>query len=670
MKTNQDNTKSFEAYKKRLNAISPGLGNETPDYNLRGAYDAKMVPTMSSDGRYHLGSRNPNTGEILKRQGHPTWDLMLEGEKEAGYEVYQEDEKWFSRKKKEEDKEEDNVWKNKEFITDFKRDVHARSTTDVATPEIKNYPYTETDYSKNRRLKRQEYEGRVEVEVNKRLEEIPSVKKEDRNRYDERELPVRDVLNVSEKTPLTDDVKERMYKDDIYKNKLVEDFLSSSAVDDKVYADEVFRDKYGQSIHSFLYENDEEYRERFKEANTDGGTIRYTNTDLRNKEVVPPQAMWMYPHLKGEQQRAMTDFSNQVIEAALPIPGIDKMGKIPAIAEYVKRLGRTMSSGRKGIDLVEYSDDGVNLIDDIVGQKRIRESLESADPSILKKLPASKEEILIETNNLSNKSKKEFIDRLSKKRPDLVENGRIKDVIKNTDDWLGTLDSGMDNKKIEKLALHWISKGNVILPEDGEKILTAMKIAERNKKDPFSFKSPNEIFSSLGEVKTKREKLLNPDDLPTFTNKKKLNNDIVIYDVEDSKEGQEQFRKLIDSHLGEGFDNWCTTFKGRTYNGIPNKKCTEQSWDAWERMYPGPKKAVFKKGKLYRNFTGEQFWDLEDKPHSLIKSHTEKIKGDKLERYRNVGLNTEGEFKKIKGSKNNEIYKEWDDKDNLIKTIE
>lgn len=89
---------SYEAYKERLNRISPGLGNETPYYNLKGAYEGRLLPQLSSDGRYHLGSRNPNTGEILKKPGHETWDLMLEGEKEAGYEVYQEGDKWYSRK--------------------------------------------------------------------------------------------------------------------------------------------------------------------------------------------------------------------------------------------------------------------------------------------------------------------------------------------------------------------------------------------------------------------------------------------------------------------------------------------------------------------------------------------------------------------------------------------
>ena len=40
----------------------------------------------------------------------------------------------------------------------------------------------------------------------------------------------------------------------------------------------------------------------------------------------------MYPQLEGKgKQKAMTEFSNQVIEAALPIPGVDKINKAAKI---------------------------------------------------------------------------------------------------------------------------------------------------------------------------------------------------------------------------------------------------------------------------------------------------------------------------------------------------
>ena len=92
---------NFEDYRKRIGKLNPSFLKDDPYYNLRGAFEGGLEPELNEeDGMYHLGSRNPKTGEILKRPGHPTWDLMLKGEEEAGYEVYQEGDKWFSREKK------------------------------------------------------------------------------------------------------------------------------------------------------------------------------------------------------------------------------------------------------------------------------------------------------------------------------------------------------------------------------------------------------------------------------------------------------------------------------------------------------------------------------------------------------------------------------------------
>lgn len=88
---------SFKEYQARLNALSPGLGNKTDDYFLRGAYKGGLEPGLGADGEYHLGSRNPKTGRLLKSPKHFTWDKLLKGEKEAGYEVYKKRGKYFSK---------------------------------------------------------------------------------------------------------------------------------------------------------------------------------------------------------------------------------------------------------------------------------------------------------------------------------------------------------------------------------------------------------------------------------------------------------------------------------------------------------------------------------------------------------------------------------------------
>lgn len=55
------------------NSLPDNLAH-TPDwqYNNFGAYTGGLKPELNEDGYYHLGSRNPYTGEILKPKSHPT----------------------------------------------------------------------------------------------------------------------------------------------------------------------------------------------------------------------------------------------------------------------------------------------------------------------------------------------------------------------------------------------------------------------------------------------------------------------------------------------------------------------------------------------------------------------------------------------------------------------
>lgn len=55
-------------------------------YNLKGAYEGGMQPKFDeTDNLYHLGTRNPYTGEILKRPLHSTYLRGLLDEMNLGY---------------------------------------------------------------------------------------------------------------------------------------------------------------------------------------------------------------------------------------------------------------------------------------------------------------------------------------------------------------------------------------------------------------------------------------------------------------------------------------------------------------------------------------------------------------------------------------------------------
>ena len=56
------------------------------EYDMRGAYKAGMTPQyIKEDNRYHLGSRDPQSGKILKAPHHPTFLKALITDASMGY---------------------------------------------------------------------------------------------------------------------------------------------------------------------------------------------------------------------------------------------------------------------------------------------------------------------------------------------------------------------------------------------------------------------------------------------------------------------------------------------------------------------------------------------------------------------------------------------------------
>lgn len=55
------------------------------DYDMRAAFKAGMQPVLESDGLYHLESRDPETGRILKSPHHPTYLQAINTDARMGY---------------------------------------------------------------------------------------------------------------------------------------------------------------------------------------------------------------------------------------------------------------------------------------------------------------------------------------------------------------------------------------------------------------------------------------------------------------------------------------------------------------------------------------------------------------------------------------------------------
>ena len=90
---------TFEEYRLRIGKLNQNFLVDDPSYNLKGAYEAKLEPTLHEDGTYHLGSRDTNTGKIFKLPTHHSFEQTLAADKEAGYVMYLKDGELYSAPK-------------------------------------------------------------------------------------------------------------------------------------------------------------------------------------------------------------------------------------------------------------------------------------------------------------------------------------------------------------------------------------------------------------------------------------------------------------------------------------------------------------------------------------------------------------------------------------------
>jgi len=266
-------------------------------------------------------------------------------------------------------------------------------------------------------------------------------------------------------------------------------------------------------------------------------------------------------------------------------------------------------------------------------------------------------------NNLyqiGNKKRKEYSNRLHKKRPDLQNIEQVLDSIETYID-NNSIIKEKDQNKYYNIAIKWTIDGNLLLPEDGEKMIGAVRLAATKKIDPMQFNNPNEIFDKYGEdIKqdTYKSAKLNPDTIPEFTNKKIVKNkdvgEIVLYSVDNTKNGQLAVRKIINHYWGKSANPWCLTYTD------DNGKLTKDSWTMWNEKYAGSKYIAFQNGKLIAfsasNFGDEySWWDRADNSTDEYIPIKRKLNGwTELLKYdiKNNNLNTETIVMRYKGDKN------------------
>lgn len=223
--------------------------------------------------------------------------------------------------------------------------------------------------------------------------------------------------------------------------------------------------------------------------------------------------------------------------------------------------------------------------------------------------------------SIGERRKAEYRAVIASKRPDLPAD--------EVDAFMGEVEK-LGNTKAEKTALHWFVKGGLQLPEDGEKLGTALKVAPKFMLDPFAFASPDELLAEADRRNPKKQKLayIDPDTVPELTNKRDLGHGVVVYDVEDSPRGQAAMRRIMNSHLGRNakgdyWSPWCL-LTPTVSGGV-----SESAKGYWEDYNTSGRGAAFYKGKLVSFQSSKrgvvEWWDMRDKSHGENIPVTKKV---------------------------------------------
>nr|QPI16292.1 MAG: hypothetical protein NIOZUU157_00178 [Virus NIOZ-UU157] len=208
----------------------------------------------------------------------------------------------------------------------------------------------------------------------------------------------------------------------------------------------------------------------------------------------------------------------------------------------------------------------------------------------------------------SKNHRAEYENTISKNRPDLVKEGLVSKTVDRMFDFIDGLDVPTDKKrKYEKITTKWLATSNVKLGEDSYKIQQAVELAEKHNKDIFSYNNPNEIIEAYAG-KSKAEPT-NPKNVKEFGEGRVFNkkHGITVYEVEDTKEGQEAVRKVIDTHWGRDSNPWCIT-------QVKEGKLTDDAWQNWTVYDKSRKYIVFQNGRLSSFYADNQYWDRMDSP--------------------------------------------------------
>lgn len=115
-----------------------------------------------------------------------------------------------------------------------------------------------------------------------------------------------------------------------------------------------------------------------------------------------------------------------------------------------------------------------------------------------------------------------------------------------------------------------------------------------------------------------KQKYSNPDNIKQFTNKQECGNGIVVYQIQDNKNGMLAVRYFIDATMSPSTNPWCLV--GRVHD---NDFDYFRAWDYWKHYNAYPKLFAIKKGKPFAFCANNKqqilWWNINDRQSPELK---------------------------------------------------
>ena len=130
------------------------------------------------------------------------------------------------------------------------------------------------------------------------------------------------------------------------------------------------------------------------------------------------------------------------------------------------------------------------------------------------------------------------------------------------------------------------------------------------------------LVSNAGDdIESSHDSNFNPSTEKAFSNPYNAGDGVIIYNVEDSKDGQLAVRKAIDVNWGYDKNPWCLAARKEGFD--QDEDALAAAWRYWNYYKAYPKRIAFKNGKLLAFSAGDnkqhvEWWGRNDESYNAI----------------------------------------------------